>query len=282
MVRDLPRPEPRLLRRREAEEELGAVRDEIRAGDARGDGHLLRQALPAPEAAAGEPAADARHREERQVEDRLVRAVDVVAVVAAQEHGDVVRLEDGGVRVAREAPRRQKRRLAGTAVVREMRPRLLRDVVLEVRHAPRDGDAEPCRRERVLGVERAQHVLEVALRAAHVLHVQRRGHDLAVQRRHEHLDALAVDAREVEHVLLGRHACRLGDGPRRRRSETVDELVDPAAGDRCRGRAADEPAPCEPHQVPGCTSTSVESTCFMFCRTRDALSYGLITCSLTV
>ena len=64
------------LRRGEAEEELGAVRDQVGARDARGHRHLLRQALPAREAAADEAAPDARDAERpaRVAEERVRRA----------------------------------------------------------------------------------------------------------------------------------------------------------------------------------------------------------------
>src|SRR4029450_1260310 len=106
-VRDSGRTEPRLLRRREAEEKLGRVRDELGAGNSRGERHLLRQALPAVEATAHEPAADARELEgvAHVVEDLRRDGLDVVAAVAAKEEGDVVLLEDQLVGIARESDR---------------------------------------------------------------------------------------------------------------------------------------------------------------------------------
>ena len=84
VVRDQRRPEPRLLRRGEAEEELGGVRDEVGAGDAGRHRHPLRQALLAPEPSAREAAPDARRTEDAEVvEDRLARFVDAGAIVAA-------------------------------------------------------------------------------------------------------------------------------------------------------------------------------------------------------
>src|SRR5258706_10997310 len=111
VVGDQARTESRLLRRREAEEELGVVGDQVRARDARRHRHLLWQALLALtlEAAAREAAPDARHGEERQVvEECLASVVDVRAAVAAQEYCYIVVLENRVARIAREAPRRQQ------------------------------------------------------------------------------------------------------------------------------------------------------------------------------
>src|SRR5581483_2752064 len=63
-VRDLARPHPRLLRRGEAEEELGGVRDQVRAGNLRRERHLLRQRRLPIEADAGEATEDARELEQ--------------------------------------------------------------------------------------------------------------------------------------------------------------------------------------------------------------------------
>src|SRR5205823_7904010 len=57
-VDDLPRAEALRLRRREAEEELGLVRDEVGARHACRRRHPLRQALGAVEATAGEALPD--------------------------------------------------------------------------------------------------------------------------------------------------------------------------------------------------------------------------------
>src|SRR5439155_16867840 len=55
--------QPRLLRGRKAEEELGAIGDQVGAGHTGRDRHALREALPAREAAAREALADARRLE---------------------------------------------------------------------------------------------------------------------------------------------------------------------------------------------------------------------------
>ena len=106
-VRDLRRAEPCLLRRREAEEELRSVRNEIGSGDACGESHLLRQAGATVEASSDEPLADARDLEETAqiVEDRRCTVGDVVERVAAEQDGDVVRLENRGVGIGREPDR---------------------------------------------------------------------------------------------------------------------------------------------------------------------------------
>src|SRR5258706_4955318 len=89
VVGDQARTESRLLRRREAQEELGVVGDQVRARDARRHRHLLWQALLALtlEPAAREAAPDARHGEERQVVEECLASVgDGRAAVAAQEY----------------------------------------------------------------------------------------------------------------------------------------------------------------------------------------------------
>ena len=107
-VRDLRRAEPRLLRRREAEEELRTVGDEVGALDrAAASAICFGRPDAAVEAAAREALADARHAEQavQIVEERRRSRGDVVEDVAAQQHGDVVLLEQRRLRVAREADR---------------------------------------------------------------------------------------------------------------------------------------------------------------------------------
>ena len=106
-VRDLRRAEPSLLRGRETKEELRSVRNEIGPGDACGDSHLLWKAGTTVEASTDEPLANARDLEEtaQLVEDRVCTDGDVVERVAAEQDGDVVRLENHGVGIGREADR---------------------------------------------------------------------------------------------------------------------------------------------------------------------------------
>ena len=105
-VCDLLGPQPGPLGRREPQEQLGLVGDQVRAGHLGRDRHPLRETPAAVESAAREALADARHPEEVEVlEERFRGCRDVVEVVAAQKHRDVVRLEDELGRVARKAPR---------------------------------------------------------------------------------------------------------------------------------------------------------------------------------
>ena len=145
------------LRRREAEEELRAVRDQVGARDTRGRRHLLRQALPAVHLA-GEALADARHGERafQAVGDLRRRRPDVLLVVAAEEEGDVVGLEQRLVRVARKADRVDQRALLRPAVERQVHVRGVRNVRPEVRQAPRDRDREPVGRAGIVGIELRQ------------------------------------------------------------------------------------------------------------------------------
>jgi len=88
----------------EAEEELRAVRDQVGSLDACRCRHRLGQARSAREAAALEPLPDARQLEQavRRREEALRAVGDMFAMVAAQQKGDVVLLEDRRLRVARE------------------------------------------------------------------------------------------------------------------------------------------------------------------------------------
>ena len=116
-----------------------------------------------------------------------------------------LRLEHRALRVAREAAGVEQRGLAGPPVERQVRTGRSRDEPPEVRQAPRDGDAEPGGRRRVVGVEPGEQVLERAARVGEVAAVdeEARRHDLVVQRRHEHLDpVLAHDADALEEMLL--------------------------------------------------------------------------------
>ena len=112
-VDDSPRAERVPLRRREAEEELRAVGNEVGARDSRGRRHLFRQPL-APVHLAGEALADARHGERafHSVGDLGRGRPDVLLVVAAEEERDVVLLEQRVVGIAREADRVEQRSLA--------------------------------------------------------------------------------------------------------------------------------------------------------------------------
>ena len=94
--------------------------------------------------------------------------------------------------------------------------------------------AAPARRVRPAGV----------LRGLQIINRQRRGDDLAVQRRHEHLDAFALDAPQMEEVLFRWHGA--GDRSCGSRRQLVDELVDAGAAERGGGGAPEELTTREP------------------------------------
>src|SRR5919109_3034056 len=75
------------LRRREPQEELRAVGDQLGALDACGERHLLRQATAAREPAALKALADARDAEEpvRRGEELLRTVGDVFAMVTSEQ-----------------------------------------------------------------------------------------------------------------------------------------------------------------------------------------------------
>ena len=212
-VRDRTRPHAGALCRREAEEQLGRVGDQVGARDLRGLRHLLRQGLAAFEAATREAAANRRHVEELRVANALRRILDVVTRVGAQEEDDVVLLEPRVAGIAREALGVDQHRLACAAVVRQVTPCCIGDELVEVRLPPRDGHAEAGRRRRVVGIESREHALELGARRGQVAATDRnaRRHDLVVQGRHQHLDPVrAHDADAFEQMLLGQLLRRRG------------------------------------------------------------------------
>ena len=93
-VHDPRRPERVPLGRREPEEELGAVRDQLRPRHSGRGRHLLRKTR-APVELAREALADARDRKHalHAVEDLGRRLLDVLLVVGPEEERDVVVLE---------------------------------------------------------------------------------------------------------------------------------------------------------------------------------------------
>ena len=215
------------------------------------------------------------------VEERLLGRCDRLLAVAAQEDGDVVLLELGLLRVAREAHRvEQGGRLRADVDRLQARP-LGGNMRPEVRQPPRDGDPEPGRRRGVLRLQLRERLLEILARRAEVVGRDGRRHDRVMERRHEHLDAVVGDDLDtVEQVLLRRE--RRGRGRTRRRARVlVDEGVDPGrAGDRARC-ARERLAAGEAHQVAGRTRTSPSSIFFRFTTTFEKVS-GTATCSLSV
>jgi hypothetical protein len=120
-VDDLARAQALRLRRREAEEELGGVRDQLGTWNACGQRHLLRQAAASFEAAASEALANRRDVEEIEfVEERLRSIGDMVEVVAPKQYRQVVLLEQRFVGVALEPARRKQRRLRRAPVERRV------------------------------------------------------------------------------------------------------------------------------------------------------------------
>ena len=238
--------EPGLLRRGEAQEELGRVRHEVRAGDSGRERHPLRQAHPALEPTAGEADAHACRLEEVEREQRLRGALDGVLVVAAQEEGDVVGLEDHVLGVAREADRVGERfdRVSlcarGAQVHGDVRGGLVRDETVEVGEPPGSRHAEPGRRRLPAVLDRVERVRELFAGGNERRLVpgdsQLRGDDAVMEGRDDDLDpVVADDAQAVEHVLLLREA--RGRRARRSAPEPVDQLVQRAPGHGGRGRA---------------------------------------------
>ncbi len=238
-VRDVLGAEVGDERRGEAHEELGGLGNQVGAADPGRDRHLLRQADTAVEAAAGEALADARHPEQSgAVEEGALGVGDVVELVAAQEHRDVVLLEDRVCRIAGEADRVEEGGLLGAPVARQVRLRGRGDVAAEVRQAPGDEDAEPGRGSGIAPVEVRQRLLELGLRCGKVLGLDRGGDDLVVERGHDHLGSVvAHDLLAAEQVLLRaeRHRGRAVGRAR----ELVDGLVDAGSAEHPGGRSAD-------------------------------------------
>ena len=166
-VRDPRRAEAGFLRRGEAEEQLGGVWDEVGARNAGRERHSLRQAHAALEPAAREADPHARGLEKVEGEQSLGSVRDRVLVVAPQQEGDVVRLEDDVARVAGKADRMGQRLdrvpfgAGRTQVDRDMRGGLVRDEAVEVREAPGGGDADSRRGRLPSVLDRGERALEL-------------------------------------------------------------------------------------------------------------------------
>ena len=93
---------------------------------------------------------------------------DVVERVAAQQHRDVVLLEDRRVGIARKAPRREQRVPLRAPVERRVLAPRARHEPLEVRQAPRDRDAEAGGRRLEIALEPGERVLQHALRGREI------------------------------------------------------------------------------------------------------------------
>jgi hypothetical protein len=261
-VGDLRRPERVPDGRGEAQEELGPGRYQLGARDPGPHRHRLGQARPAREPSAHEPAPHAGCGEQpRQVvEQAPLGVVERVEVVAAQEDGDVVPLECGRLRVAREPhgllehPHLAAPGGRGPPVDRDRAAGLGGDEAVEVREAPGDRDAEAGGRHRVVGLERAERGLEraagVALRRGLRLRQHSGGDDPVMERRHDHLHAVVAHDREAgEDVLLdGRGADRAADRSFR---EAVEQPVQPGRVEGGRAQAGRELLPRQPHRPSG-------------------------------
>ena len=112
----------------------------------------------------------------------------------------------------------------------------------------------------VLGVELLQRRLEIVLRQEQIVDVERRGHDFAVQRRHENLDTLTVDTLQGEDMLLAREVRASDRRSLGRAYETVDDFIDAGSAERSGRRATEKATPCEAHQLSGRTSTRPASS----------------------
>src|SRR5207244_7987685 len=90
-VRDPARSERSLLSRRETEEQLSVIGNQVRAVDPGGLCHSLRQARSGEKVATNEATPNARRVQDGRAEEQPTLAIfDVRASVAAQQHGGVV------------------------------------------------------------------------------------------------------------------------------------------------------------------------------------------------
>jgi hypothetical protein len=248
------------LRRREAEEELRLVGNQLRARDPGGERHLLG------ESSADEALAHAGHLEEvvQLSEDRLRSRGHVTEGVAAEEHGQVVFLEHERLVVACE-PRRltQDRRtperdpggllVCGQVIrVREATCQT-RQEDLEVGLTPGNGHAEALRGLRIGTVELPERCFKplpgLQERGRRRREAELGGDELVVPRRDEHFHAVAKRHLDpAEQVLLTRsRALERGEcRSRRRGGEGVGERVQPRGGQR---GALDELTPVQLHPV---------------------------------
>ena len=261
-VRDSGRPEARLLRRREAEEELGSVRDEAGASDAGGKCHLLGQPHPAVETSAHEPPPNARDLEHAAevIEQRLRTDRDVVENVASEDDGDVICLGDidSGSLGSESRPRARVRASCVDADARRSSGRCRsasRNEALEVRKSQATVAPRPAGVELEALVEPPECVLELRTGLSRITgplgHAHSGRDHLVMERRYEHLDAVVADHPDpVQKVLLSEaRACRQ---PCRRCRQLVDQLVDTGCGESRRGgSAADELLAGQPHSRSG-------------------------------
>ena len=178
----------------------------------------------AVEAAAGEAAPDRRRleagRARRRAPARRRGCCRASRCAAARRRRSASRTVSSGR--SGSGSRRAARVLPARRSCGRCSPAWPRDEPLEVRQAPRDGDAEPGGRRREPALELARARTRARLRGAQVVRVgaaHARRHDLVVERRHDDLDAVVGDdAQPVEQVLLRRQAGAAGARRRRRRA----------------------------------------------------------------
>ena len=291
-IGDTRRTQSGLLGRREPEEQLGIVWDQLGARNVGRNRHLLREAPPAFETTADKAAAHAGPAEDLQLLEQLpCGPLDVIEPVASQEHGDIVLFEDRRLRVAREADRFLEHAHTlppfpgGTPIEREMASGLARHEAVKVGQPPGNGDAETGRSRLELALQPAKCGLELLTRLPELgcglPYPQLCSRDLVVERRHEHLDVVvAHDSDAVQDVLLGLQDSAYA--PLRCGREPIDELVDAGNRETTGCSAAEELLPGQTHYyAEGCTRTSPR---IMRSRlaTTSACVYGATTCSLRV
>ena len=115
---------------------------------------------------------------------------------------------------------------------------------VEVREPPGDGDAEPGRRRRVVGVEPGEHALERRLRVLQLRPVARRARAVITSwcsgGTSTSTSFCVTTFDPLEQMLLGQLGRDRLRARRRRRGELVDELVDPERPERPGRRARDD------------------------------------------
>ncbi len=215
-VRDLRRAEARLLGRRESEEELRAVGDQLGTLDACGERHLLRQPGPALQAAPDEALADARHAEQvargrRTAPSRPLRCARASRCEARRRDRSPRaascpgRWETGSrprapvrARPARPSPAGPR---AGASPPGPERSARSRAAPRRRSRRGRSGVGSKRSSSRRSACSSSSPGFPELGRA--LAHTQGRGDDLVVERRHQHLDAVvANDPNAVEQVLL--------------------------------------------------------------------------------
>jgi hypothetical protein len=148
-------------------------------------------------------------------EERLGSGVDMSENIAAEEHRDVVSIQDRLGRIARKADRvdehahRCSLRPRGASIDGQVVVGEAWYVSAEVRQPPRHGHAEPGGSSRETALELPERVLERRLGVSEVggsrLDSQPRRHHAVVERRHDDLDRVVEDQLcAVEQMLLRR------------------------------------------------------------------------------